>query len=107
MIAISGHPDEMRALEVYTPEDVLGALSERLDKNDQILGEKTLFPATFVTELALEYTVMEKLGHATAKYVNITSGSTSAVLVEEANWEESSATLDLASHHGALSSAAF
>lgn len=86
LIGISAHPEKLRLLKTYRLDDLFELLEERLNKSDNDLTHTHRSPATAVSELALVCSIMHKLNVDTVHYKRTTSGSTSALLLEEEHW---------------------
>ncbi len=88
LIGVSAHPEKLRSLKVYHTKDIIENLEERLNKNDTELGEIHEAPTSAVSELALVYTIMQKLDISSVNYIRMSSGSTSALLITEEYWNK-------------------
>jgi exopolyphosphatase / guanosine-5'-triphosphate,3'-diphosphate pyrophosphatase len=88
LIGISGHPGQLRELKQYHRADVLPILKQRLNQSDEELAKTHKTPTSAVSELALIYTVMQKLDIPSVKYADTISGSTSAILVSNEYWKK-------------------
>lgn len=88
LIGISAHPEKLRNLKTYHLYDIIEFLEERLNKNDSELAKIHNSPPTAVSELALVYTIMNKLNVSSVNYIRTSSGSTSAILIAEEYWNK-------------------
>ena len=86
LIGISAHPGKLRNVKAYHSTDIVIVLEERLNKSDSELAEIHKSPTYAISELALVYSIMQKLDVRTVNYVRTISGSSSAVLIAEEYW---------------------
>lgn len=93
LIGISAHPEQLRTLKTYHLNDILEILEERLNKDDSELAEIHQSPSSAVSELALVYSIMQKLNVSSVNYIRTLSGSTSAILIMEEYWTHCSIQL--------------
>lgn len=89
VIGISAHPEKLRTLDHYYKKDVLELLRVRLNKSDKELAVIHNSPSSAISELLLIYSVMDKLGISTVKYIATKSGSTSGILIADEYWYKS------------------
>lgn len=86
LIGISAHPEKLRNLNTYHLNDITALLEERLNKNDSELAEIHNTPPSAISELALVYSIMQKLDVSSVNYIRTASGSTTALLITEDYW---------------------
>jgi len=86
LIGISAHPERLRVLKNYKINDVIDLLEKRLNKTDTELASTHNMPTTAVTELAIVYSIMHKLNIYSVNYIRTSSGSSSALLINEDYW---------------------
>ncbi len=88
VIGISAHPEKLRNLSTYHLENIHNALEERLNKGDAELAASHKSPNSAVSELALVYSIMQKLQISTVNYIRTNGGATSALLISDEYWIE-------------------
>jgi exopolyphosphatase/guanosine-5'-triphosphate,3'-diphosphate pyrophosphatase len=88
LIGISAHPEKLRKLKTYDVNDVKELSRQCLYRKDSELAQEHTSPQLAVSELALVYSIMHKLNASIVNYMSTTSGSSSAILIEEKYWNE-------------------
>lgn len=94
LVGLSAHPEDLRVLNTYRKSDILHLLEIRLGKTDQELLEIHNSPPSAISELALIYSVMEKLEIEKVNYIRTQGGTSSGLLVSEDYWPRCAITSD-------------
>lgn len=89
LIGIAAHPEKLRILGNYNESDIQTLLEERLNKTDEELSKTLESPSTAISELVLVQSILKKLQAHSVHYIRTSSGSSSALLTDEAFWPTS------------------